>query len=356
MFFLHKSVSRCDDFSTPIYIHTYIIMIEDVLKKLKYAKETNGTIEDIPEELYCELFWEFVDGDGLQDDLLFFVSTNSKTSESEPQIQVCRHVPKQRPALEIKVNWSATLILNLICQINFRLRICSCRYEEGEISGMFRLVVKESTNKQVYASPLETLFDRSWKKKEINSPIFSFPNIYFCAQNNASENEFFFDNLNLGPEDILIVELYSPLDAIDRKEPNYIGIDNFYKKIETNCIFQGAISNRILNLAYQKNSIELETSHGTLIIMSGPEGIGEAQVHATGLNENNNFINSISSSSSSPFKSLKKIKQFFSGFGFIGGRSTALKIANITNHPTEYKCKLNFIRLHWKDLIESFLK
>lgn len=329
-------------------------MIESILKKLKYAKETNGIIENIPEEFYCELFWEFVDGGGLQDDLLFFVSTTSKTSESEPQIQVCRHVPKRRPALEIKVDWSATLILNLLCQINFRLRICSCRYEEGEISGMFRLVVKESTNKQVYASPLETLVDRNWKKEEINSPIFSFPNIYFCAQNN--ENESFFENVNLGPEDILIVELFSPLDVIDRKEDNYISINNFYKKIESNCIFQGAISNRILNLAYQKNYKELKTSHGTLIMMSGPEGIGEAQVYATDLNENNNFINSISSSSSSPFKNLKKIKRFFSGFGFTGGRSTTSKITNITSHPAEYNCKLNFIRLHWKDLIESFLK
>ena len=154
-------------------------MIDPILNEFLINLNSFTDISKVPEEFSCQLLWKFVDGNGLQDDLLFFVSV-------EESIQVCRHILNQRPSLEIKVDWTASLVLNLFCQMNFRLRIASCSYKEGEIPGICHLVIDESTTRKVFASPLEehvdNFYDSSDSLKSQKNSTYAFPNIYFSVQ------------------------------------------------------------------------------------------------------------------------------------------------------------------------------
>lgn len=312
-------------------------LFKEFLNELRIS----GSIEAIPEEVSCKIFWKFIDNDGLQDDLLFFVSDDN-------EIQVCRHVPNERPSLTIKVDWTVTLLLNLIIQMNFRLRISSCSYKDGSIPGMSHLVVEESTTKKVYASPLEAHVDKFYGSVDSleshKASKYSFPLIYFSVQ----DYETCFENMTLGPDGILIVELFltgkdkDTEVVVDDKDKD--GIDfglkgSFYEKINSSAVlFQGAISNKVLTGAYKRNTSELGRLKGSFIMMSGPEGIGEAQLHAVDpKNEEDEII-----------AGIKKLKRFLFG--------SKRKEQNVTIEQESYNCRLTFIRIHWRNLIDLLLK
>lgn len=297
-----------------------------VLKEFLNELQISGTIEAIPEEISCKLFWKFVDSDGLQDDLLFFVSDNK-------EIRVCRHVHNERPSLTIKVDWKLTLALNLICQMNFRLRITSCSYKDGDIPGMSHLIIEESSNKKVYASPLEAHLDKFYGSVESFSSHkeskYSFPFIYFSVQ----DYETCFENMKLGSDEILIVELFLAGKSGDTGDALLKG--SFYEKIDSSIIlFQGAISNKVLTGAYKRNTRELGTLKGSFIMMSGPNGIGEAQLHAIKPKIEDDEIKN----------GLKKLKRLFFG--------PKIKEQNVTAEQEFYNCRLTFIRLHWLNIID----
>lgn len=313
-------------------------MINYILNEFLINLKSKHDISEIPSEFSCDLLWKFVDGNGLQDDLLFFVS-------EEEEIQVSRHVPGERPSLEIKVDWTTSLVLNLIFQMNFRLRITSCFYQEGEIPGVCHLVINESTNKKVYSSPLEENLDNFYDSVESvgshKKSAFSLPYIYFSVQ----DYETCFQNMKLGPEDILIVELYFNED--DETANNQVELKgSIYEKIDTKkVLFQGAISNKSLKEAYQRNTSDLGESKGSFIMMTGPDGIGEAQVHAIidsrGDNENIDEI-----ILSKIFKTAKKFKKLFFN------SKTLEKSEEITVKPAAFNCRLTYVRLHWLMLLE----
>jgi hypothetical protein len=308
-------------------------MTDNILSEFLKELETSGSIEEIPDEVSCKLFWKFVDSDELQDDLLFFVSDKN-------DIQVCRHVPNQRPSLEIKVDWTATLILNLICQMNFGLRISSCSYKEAQISGMSHLVIEESTIKKVYASPLETHVDKFYGSVDSfesyrKTSKYSFPNIYFSVQ----DYETCFENIKLGHDGILIVELFLAGKSGKYYEKELKG--SFYEKIDSSSVlFQGAISNKALSGAYKRNTKDLGITKGSFIMMNGPDGVGEAQLHAVDTNIENELITS----------GLKKIKRLF-GFG-----SKKRETFTEASSSSCYNCRLTFIRLHWRSVIDLLNK
>lgn len=308
-------------------------MSDNILSEFLKELDSSGSIEEISEEFSCKLFWKFVDSDELLDDLLFFVSDKN-------EIQVCRHVPKQRPSLEIKVDWTATLILNLICQMNFGLRISSCTYKEAQIPGMSHLVIEEATIKKVYASPLETHVDKFYGSVESfesyrKSSKYSFPNIYFSVQ----DYETCFENMKLGQDGILIVELFLAGKSGKVCENDLKG--SFYEKIDSsNVLFQGAISNKALSGAYKRNTKDLGITKGSFIMMNGPDGVGEAQLHAIDPSIHNEIITS----------GLKKIKRLF-GFG-LKKRNSSTE----TSSSPCYNCRLTFIRLHWRSVIDLLNK
>ena len=308
-------------------------VLGEFLIHLNYFKD----ILKIPEEVSCQLLWKFVDGNGLQDDLLFFVS-------DDENIQVCRHIPSQRPSLEIKVDWTTSLVLNLIFQMNFSLRITSCSYKEGEIPGVHRLVIEESTHEKVYASPLEehvdNFYDSSDSIMSQKKSTYSFPNIYFSVQ----DYENCFENIKSGPESILIVELY----CSDEKEDSKSFLKgSFYEKINPLIVlFQGAITHKALREAYQRNTEELGTLKGSFIMMTGPDGIGEAQLHAIDQNETEDHGEIVLSKIVKSAKNLKK---------FIFGQKNS-KDSETIEYSTVFNCRLTFIRLHWRKLLEMLKK
>lgn len=303
-----------------------------ILKEFLNEIRISGSIEAVPEEISCKLFWKFIDNDGLQDDLIFFVS-------DKKEIQVCRHVPNERPSLTIKVDWTATLALNLICQMNFRLKITSCSYEDGEIPGMAHLIVEESTNKKVYASPLEAHVDKFYGSVESfeshKASRYSFPFIYFSVQ----DYETCFENMTLGPDGILIVELFLGGQE-ETSDAAVVFKGSFYETINSSIVlFQGAISNKVLTGAYNRSTRELGRFKGSFIMMSGPDGIGEAQLHAINPEiEDDEIING-----------LKKLKRLFF-------RSKRRDTTVINEQASSYNCRLTFIRLHWRNLIDLLLK
>lgn len=313
-----------------------MLLIDSILNEFLISLNSCKDISNVPEEFSCQLFWKFVDGNGLQDDLLFFVSNEEKI-----QIQVCRHDPKQRPALDIKVNWNTSLVLNLICQMNFRLRITSCFYEEGEVPGISHLVINESTNKKVYASPLEEHVDNFYDSldsltSQTNSK-YAFPDIYFSVQ----DYESCFESMKLRPDGILIVELLCGDETVNQIS-NLKG--SHYEKIETSIgLFQGAISNKSLSDAYKRNTAELGAIKGSFIMMTGPNGIGEAQLHAIDLREEAGYLDNLILSKFS--KTVKDLKSFVFG-------SKTHKRSETIEYPTVFNCRLTFIRLHWKKLLE----
>lgn len=309
-------------------------MSDSILSEFLNELDVSGSIEAISEVFSCKLLWEFFDSDGLQDDLLFFVSDNQ-------EIQVCRHVPQERPSLQIKVDWTTTLALNLICQMNFKLRISSCSYKDGEIPGMSLLMVEESTNKKVYASPLEEHVDKFYGSLDSvasrKTSKYSFPFIYFSVQ----DYETCFENIKLGPDGILIVELFlagKEGESFVYKEESK---GSFYEKIESSLVlFQGAISKKALSGAYQRNVKEFGNLKGSFLMMSGPDGIGEAQLHA------------IDPEAEDEIKSgLKNLKKMI--FGFKKKKKTNAPGEKSHHEQTFYNCRLLFIRLHWRNLIDK---
>lgn len=309
-----------------------------VLQEFLNELRISGSIEAVPEEISWKLFWKFIDNDGLQDDLIFFVSDKN-------EIQVCRHVPNERPSLTIIVDWTTTLTLNLICQMNFRLRITSCSYKDGEIPGMTHLIVEESTNKKVYATPLEAHVDKFYGSVESfeshKSSRYSFPFIYFSVQ----DYETCFENMKLGQDGILIVELF----LAGKDETSYAAASvlkgSFYEKINSSIVlFQGAISNKVLTGAYNRSTRELGRFKGSFIMMSGPDGVGEAQLHAINPEiEDDEIING-----------LKKIKRLI--FGSKKRDRNAKIINEKTSSSYSYNCRLTFIRLHWRNIIDLLSK
>lgn len=294
-------------------------MLELVLSELFANFQSFGSFDNIPEEFSCKLFWKLIESDSLQDDLLFFISHSC-------EFQVCRNVPNQRPSLEIKVDWTTTLILNLLCQMNFQLRISSCTYKEAEIAGISNLVIEESASKKVFASPLQENVDNFFGEEE--KPLrYSFPDIYF----NIQDFETCFDNMKLGPEGILIVELFCS-DNSTEKVDQLRG--SFYEKIEpSRVLFQGAVSHKILLNAHKRNSRYLDDCRGSFIMMKGPDGVGEAQL---------NVIEPIDSGG----KGIKKFKNLIFGNE---------KLIKTSTQDLYFNCRLTFIRLHWKSLLELLL-
>ena len=313
-------------------------MIESILNEFLITLNSFTDISDVPEEFSCQLLWKFVDGNGLQDDLLFFVSVNGN-------IKVCRHIPNQRPSLDIKVDWTASLVLNLICQTNYCLRITSCSYKEAEIPGIQHLVIGESTTKKVYASPIEELVDNFYDSNESlksqNNSTYAFPDIYFSVQ----DYETCFENMKLGPDDILIVELFCS-DTENTHTDATVMSDmkgSFYKKIDpTKVLFQGAISNKAIREAYQRNIKEFGTLKGSFIMMTGPDGIGEAQLHALDPNDNGDIDEIVLSAIIKTAKSFKRL---------IFDSKASKKIEQKGCPTSLFNCRLTYIRLHWKKLL-----
>lgn len=303
------------------------VVLNEFLEELK-----SSSIDEISEESSCKLLWKFVESDGLQDDLLFFVA------KTTGEIQVCRHISNQRPSLDIHVAWTESLALNLICHMNFSLRISSCAYKEGAmLAGICHLVIEEATNKKVFASPLKEHLNKFYGSADSvgsqKHSKYSFPEIYFTVQ----DYETCFENIKLGPEGILIVELYNSDVGETNLKQDLKG--SFYEKIDSSIVlFQGAITSKVLSGAYQRNTKEFGTTNGSFITMTGPDGIGEAQLHAIDSNSLEDLEQFIT-------KKLGRMKQF------LFGKSKKDQI-DIATGGQYYNCRLRFIRLHWKKIIE----
>lgn len=221
------------------------VILKEFIEELKLS-----SIDAFSEENSCKLLWKFVDSDGLQDDLLLFVA---KTSG---EIQVCRHVANKRPSLNINVAWTESLALNLICHLNFRLRISSCAYKEGgTMAGICHLVIEESINKKIFASPLQEHSGKHFGSSDDSvasqkKAKYSFPEIYFTVQ----DYETCFENIKLGPDGILIVELY----IADEQDGECDLRGHYYEKIKSKAVlFQGAINSKVLSGAYHQNIRDL---------------------------------------------------------------------------------------------------
>lgn len=310
------------------------------LAELKEAKERFGSIDGIPEEISCQLFWNFAENDGLQDDLLFFASNDN-------EIQVCRFVcGGPRPSINIKVDWTGSLILNLICQMNFSLKISSCSYIEGEIKGMSQLMIEDVAIKKVYAGPIEchldhffeTRKDKKTKKNHHKISKYSYPEIYFSVQ----DFDTCFQDIVIRKDSILIVELFVTPDRVEEAD-SILETSNIFKRTESLCIFQGAISYDALKGAFHANVKEFGALRGSFIMMAGPDGIGEAQLNAKNIQNSGNENDEITLKSA--FKRLKSIIS----------TDEAVSRDFLADQEPIFNCRLTFIRLHLMNVIKLLL-
>lgn len=293
----------------------------------------SSTLKGDVEEAACKLFWKFVESGHLQDDLLFFVSQDGET-------QVCRYDLKHRPSLEINVKWSETLALNLICHLKFRLRVTVCAYFEGTVPGMSHLVVEESFIRNIFATPFADAADKSNSTDSVASQkksSFSFPDIYFTVQ----EGDSVACNVDLKAENILIIELFYDINGDDNNSTgkfDNILRGSFYERLskKKNPIFQGAISSDSLLSACRSNTIRFGNQKGSLVTMSGPDSIGDAQIQVFDTFELTDHIEELVSSQ------LKKLK------GYIFGKPVKIK----SGTPSNFACRLQFIKMHWKHIME----
>lgn len=77
--------------------------------------------------------------------------------------------------------------------------------------------------------------------------------------------------------------------------------------------------------------------------MTGPDGVGEAQLHAIDSNSLVDLDVIIT-------KKLGKIRQFF-----FGPTKKDITVKHINSETQYYNCRLRYIRLHWKKIIEILL-
>ena len=293
------------------------------MHSLTQALKTHGSIYDIPDEDACKLFWSFWDSGELVDDLFFFVS-ELLPGQQKALLQVCRHSHSQRPEINIKVDWNATLALNYICHSNFILRVSVCRYAECQSSSALNLVVDEEASLNVFASPIE---DCKLKSTEGSASFedcsISFPQIYFSVNNFDS----CFQDIQLHPENVLIVELLTTKEVEVRsikKTTKGAAYTKFASNDSQAIIFQGAISyDSVMTAAREKDS------YGS-ILMNGPDECGEAQIRIHCKGEG---------------KISVKLKRLLRS---VISKSEASKPAHV------FDCQLTFIRIHWLDILSKF--
>lgn len=286
------------------------------LDSLQKAINEFGSIHDVPEEDACRLFWKFWEADEMVDDLLFFVSQREPGQE-KPVLQVCRHTSKQRPEINVKVDWNATLALNIICHTSYLLRVSVCTYFEDKKTSMYHLVVSEEVILPIYAGPIEGGFSQ-----EDNCSTPSYPHLYFSVDN----FETCFKNIRIAPDHVLIVELVTSR-AASLAGKTIKG--SFYKKFvdEPDCLilFQGAIAYDAL-----VDAASTDNSDG-FVLMHGPDGTGEAQIHA--------LLNNTKTHSTK-----HRIKRFI---------KDVLKGSDVQKKPPkkhDFECRLTFVRMHWLDI------
>lgn len=318
--------------------------------RLCHAKTQYGAVHDIPQEEACKMFWELLDGDhveSLADDLVFFVPDDPKQT-----IQVCRHAANSRPSITVKVDWVATLALNFISHMRYRLRISTCSYYASGDGEMSHLTVDEEAVKQVFASPVEEMIDgRQYSDMDgccatSQSPRFSYPQMYFSIH----DYDTCFQDITIAPESIFIVELVACFD--DGKEASG-GKGHFYRKIEANAdtrtVFQGAVTYEALVAAHQCNSAsQLDLLGGGqragFVLMNGPDGYGEAQVHASLPQDKRRSSVSV----------LGRIKDFVRSS--LADMTTDSGVASQTTAGNgRVECRLTFIRMHWLEVINALL-
>jgi hypothetical protein len=314
------------------------------------ALGTEGRVQSIDEESACKMFWSHFgcerpdNVEHYADDLLFFVSRHST------KLQVCRHDGLKRPILDAKVDWLATLLLNFVCQMTYQLRICACYYYEG------RLVVKSTAMNAVYASPVECIVDKLQRHKAEKldeshlAPKESFPRVYFAINDFDS----CFEDIQVDVGEVLIVELAAVLEST---EPLITGPKRFYEKIApspiTLPIFQGAVTYDALLTAYEDQHNVLVDDHNLdavkppdgFVMMTGPYGVGEAQVH---LVTDSGKIQG-AKSTPRPFELIKELIRSVSSEFLNAAEVDASKD---TLHPI-FNCRLTFIRMHWLDVAKS---
>lgn len=286
------------------------------LEALQEAINEFGSIHDVPEEDACRLFWKFWEADDMVDDLIFFVSQREPGQE-RPVLQVCRHSTKQQPEINVKVDWHATLALNMICHSTYVLRVSVCTYFEDKKTSMYHLVVSEETILPIYAGPIEGVC-----RQDDNCSTPSYPQLYFSVNN----FETCFRNIRIAPEHVLIVELVASRAGLV-EEKTIKG--SFYKKFvaQDDCVvlFQGAISYDAL-----VEAATAEDSEG-FVLMHGPDGTGEAQIHALLKDEK-------------VHRAKHRIKRFI---------KDVLKKSDSQAKPTpkcDFECRLSFVRMHWLDI------
>ncbi len=277
-----------------------------------------GSIHEIPEEEACKLFWDFWDSGELVDDLFFFVS-DLFPGQQRALLQVCRHSPQQRPEINIKVDWNATLVVNYICHSNFALRVSVCSYAEHKNSSVMSLVVDEEATVRVFASPIEDCQMKIKKSGSFEDCAISFPQIYFSVNNFDS----CFEHIRLNPENVLIVELLTAKQMSIPKSRKGSFYTKFTSSESQSIIFQGAISyDSVLQVA-------ADNHFDGLVLMKGPDDVGEAQIQVH--------------NKKAP-STATKIKQLF--------RSVISK-SELTRQASDFECRLTFIRMHWLDILSK---
>lgn len=338
--------------------------------KIRQQRGIKGTPEPLLcEEVAKELFWRAFGSsrgsDETSDDLIFFIPATDDPSA----IQVYRHDPDKQPAPPGPVNWQATLLVNFLCQVRYLLRISACYYYQG------RLVVKSEVTKPVFASPVESVVG-GHRKASLDEAMhgksskYSYPLVYFSID----DFESCFEDVQVTSDEVFVVELVAVFDASGVELARLVTkLGHYYEKLTSSDvivpIFQGAVTYDAFLKAHQATHLQVvnflgvhEVKGNGFLMMTGPFGIGEAQVHLIDLK--NPKIQHPQSSPMSPRPhrrkgSLSALKDFVSNlsvefFGSDGESDLHLSENNEldTKVTDGLACRLTFIRLHWLEVIK----
>ncbi|KAJ9048211.1 hypothetical protein DSO57_1037297 [Entomophthora muscae] len=245
------------------------------------------------QNFFIEYFLE--NCDEMNDDMLFFVRQLAIEDLGQDPVFVRRKMKDcSMPLLDDPVLWKETFFLNLIVQLNCRLRVSVCR--RGSESTRAKTSSQPPTQKflkmvvkRVYALPSRSRLDSKDSEWECSYPL-----IYYAVE----DHDDMFDQLIIGEGEHLCVELLCSLnsdadedlpiqnnrtDLSPETKTAYLG----KRPNSTVSLFQGAATyNSLISVLTQKLALKPKRSKSSVqdpispeyIIMRGPEGKGHAQV------------------------------------------------------------------------------
>ncbi|KAI9298265.1 hypothetical protein K502DRAFT_286749, partial [Neoconidiobolus thromboides FSU 785] len=321
------------------------------------------------QNLFLEYFIE--NQDEMSDDMLFFVKKLNIQDLSDPVFVKRRPKQGSLPGFEETILWKETFFLNLIVQLNCKLRVSICKrgidQNKSNNNGNSGPRLLKMCVKRVYALPSRSRGDLKERQWECSYPL-----IYYAVE----DHEDMFENLVLGEGEHLCVELLCSLSndseqdiliySTTSSDENNIA---FLSKRPQNTVslFQGAAtfkslltvlrqklalkSNKKSKVAHQFNKLP------EYIIMRGPEGKGHAQVAMTFLssppNNSSNCLNNDNNNDEvmvkPPTSFLQSLKRL-SLSPLIDKNSEPPLDSN--NIPSLINCSITFVNIPWTSIIQ----